>query len=98
MERGLTALQNHALTIDLYDVAEIKIIGTSALRGAANRDDFCEKVKKSLGWEIEIIDGEAEANLIFRGVQLSLPDRIGKYLIPHFKAAQAGGQSKNEPS
>ena len=81
MERGLTALQNHALTIQAYGVVKVKVVGTSALRGAVNRAEFLERVKGLLGWEIEIIDGEREAGLIFKGVNLTLPDGIGKYLI-----------------
>lgn len=81
IERGISALQSHFKTIQEYGVSQIKVVGTSALRGAANRAEFIEKVKSLLGWEIEIIDGELEAELIFRGVRLSLPDEIGKYLI-----------------
>ena len=81
MDRGIKALQNHFETIRSYDVDKIKVIGTSAIRGAKNREEFLDRVKRLLGWEIEIIDGELEANLIFRGVSLSLPDSIGKYLI-----------------
>jgi exopolyphosphatase / guanosine-5'-triphosphate,3'-diphosphate pyrophosphatase len=81
IERGITALQSHYETILGYDVSKIKVVGTSALRGAVNRDEFLDKVKNLLGWEIEVIDGELEAELIFRGVRLSLPDGIGKYLI-----------------
>ncbi len=81
IERGLTALQNHAKTIRSFEVEKIKVIGTSALRGAKNQDLFIEKVKNLLGWEIEIISGELEAELIFRGVSLSLPEDIGKYLV-----------------
>lgn len=81
IERGISALQSHFKTICEYDVSKIKVVGTSALRGATNRSVFLEKVKHLLGWNIEIIDGELEAELIFRGVRLSLPDGIGKYLI-----------------
>ena len=81
IDRGLNALINHAVTIRSFGVERIKVIGTSALRGAANSDQFLKMVKARLGWEIEIIDGELEANLIFRGVRLSLPQKIGKYLI-----------------
>ena len=81
IERGLLALQSHSDTIQKYDVGKVKVIGTSALRGAANSDVFLIKVKELLGWEIEIIDGEREAELIYRGVSLSLPTGIGKYLI-----------------
>lgn len=81
IERGISALQAHSKTIRDYNVQKVKVVGTSALRGAANRAEFLEKVKRLLGWEIEIIDGELEAELIFKGVRLALPDQIGKYLI-----------------
>ena len=79
--RGINALQSHSDTIREYGASKVKVVGTSALRGAANRDEFLEKAKKLLGWEIELIDGELEARLIFRGVRLTLPHQIGKYLI-----------------
>jgi exopolyphosphatase/guanosine-5'-triphosphate,3'-diphosphate pyrophosphatase len=81
MERGVNALQSHSNTILEYGVDKIKVVGTSALRGAANRVEFLDKVKKLLGWDIEIINGELEAELIFRGVRLTFPEGIGKYLI-----------------
>jgi len=81
IERGISTLQSHSDTIREYGVQKISVVGTSALRGAANRGEFLEKVKQLLGWDIEIIDGELEAELIFRGVRLSLPDGIGKYLV-----------------
>jgi len=81
MERGIAALQNHLHTIRSYNVSKVVVVGTSALRGAVNRHEFINKVKELLGMEIKIIDGELEAALIFRGVRLSLPDRLGKYLI-----------------
>ncbi len=81
MERGIGALQQHATTLKKYGDIPLRVIGTSALRGALNRDEFLKKSSDKLGWKIEIIDGETEALLIFRGVRLALPSRIGKYLI-----------------
>jgi len=81
IERGISALQSHFKTIQEYNVSKVKVVGTSALRGASNRAEFLEKVKSLLGWDIEIIDGGLEAELIFRGVRLSLPDGIGNYMI-----------------
>ena len=81
IERGLKALSQHAGTIREYSVEKVKVVGTSALRGAANRIDFLVKVNHLLGWDIEILNGELEAELIFKGVRLSLPDGIGKYLV-----------------
>lgn len=79
--RGMKALQGHSATLKEYNVEKLKIIGTSALRGAVNNKEFTDKAKELLNWDITIIDGETEAGLIFRGVQLSLPATIGKYLI-----------------
>ena len=81
IERGIAALQNHSITIQSYNVTNVMVIGTSALRGADNRDEFINKVEALLGWKIKIIGGDLEADLIFRGVKLSIPDGMGKYLI-----------------
>jgi exopolyphosphatase / guanosine-5'-triphosphate,3'-diphosphate pyrophosphatase len=81
IERGLEALRKHASTIDQFKVDKVKIIGTSALRGATNSNDFCNLVQKELGWSIEVISGDLEAELIFRGVDLSLPANLGPCLI-----------------
>ena len=81
IKRGLNALHSHSKTISEYGICKVNIVGTSALRGAVNRSEFLEKVKQLFEWDIEIIDGELEAELIFKGVRLSLPVNIGKYLI-----------------
>ena len=81
VQRGLDALSHHSVTIREYNVTKVKVVGTSAIRGAANKGEFLAKVKQLLDWDIEILDGELEATLIFKGVRLSLPNRIGKYLI-----------------
>ena len=81
VQRGLDALSHHYVTIMEYNVTKVKVVGTSAIRGAANKGEFLAKVKQLLDWDIEILDGELEATLIFKGVRLSLPNRIGKYLI-----------------
>lgn len=72
IERGLKALHKHALTINEHQVEDVKIFATSALRGAENRNTFLEAVWTELGWKVEIIDGDREAELIFKGVNLSL--------------------------
>jgi len=81
IDRGITAFENHAETIRQYNVEKLKVVATSALRGASNRDEFVEEIKKMFGWDIEIIDGDREAELIFKGVRISLPGGTGKCLI-----------------
>ncbi len=81
INRGIEAFKNHSKTIKEFKAEEVKVIATSAMRGASNRDEFIHKIKELFGWTIEIIDGEKEAELIFKGVRLSLQDDLGKYMI-----------------
>lgn len=55
---------------------EIKVIGTSALRDAENREDFLEAVKSNLGLKVDVISGDEEARLGFLGVSKGLKGHI----------------------
>lgn len=52
-------------------VQEIQAIGTSALRDATNAQELLYKVQNELQFSIEIITGQREAELIYKGVQLT---------------------------
>jgi exopolyphosphatase/guanosine-5'-triphosphate,3'-diphosphate pyrophosphatase len=81
MERGLHALSLHEVNIRKFGASNVRIIGTSAIRGAANRDEFIDLVHNQFGWLIEVIDGNLEAEYIFRGTINSLPPLNEKYLV-----------------
>jgi exopolyphosphatase/guanosine-5'-triphosphate,3'-diphosphate pyrophosphatase len=69
MERGFVAIQNHMETIALYDVDEIRAFATSAIRNAANGENFAEEVYQKFGFRVRVIPGEREAELIYKGVR-----------------------------
>jgi exopolyphosphatase/guanosine-5'-triphosphate,3'-diphosphate pyrophosphatase len=81
MERGLKALSLHEKNIRKFGASRVRVIGTSAIRGAANRDEFSEMVRQQFGWNLEVIDGSREADYIFRGTVNSLPPLQEKYLV-----------------
>jgi len=68
-ERGIKAIQQFHGHILKYNVQEIKAIATSALRSAANGKDFIEDVKQTTGIRIETINGDQEADYIYKGVK-----------------------------
>jgi exopolyphosphatase/guanosine-5'-triphosphate,3'-diphosphate pyrophosphatase len=70
-ERGLETLNRFKQICEDWKVVQINAIGTSALRDATNSIDFLEKVKEITNIDIEIVSGEAEAELIYRGVSLT---------------------------
>ncbi|MFN4146429.1 MAG: phosphatase [Runella sp.] len=73
-ERALNALTQFRQKINEYRVplANVKAIGTSALRNAQNTRDFCKAVADQTGIFIEVISGEREAELIYEGVKQAL--------------------------
>jgi exopolyphosphatase/guanosine-5'-triphosphate,3'-diphosphate pyrophosphatase len=70
-ERGITCLQAFKKTIDQYRVAHIKAVATSGVRSAKNGQDFVNAAKELAGISIDIIDGDEEANYIYKGVKWS---------------------------
>lgn len=70
-ERAFNTLERFKHIASEYEVDEIRAIGTSAMREAKNAGHFVTDVKSKLGFEIEIVSGIQEANLIYKGVSWS---------------------------
>jgi exopolyphosphatase/guanosine-5'-triphosphate,3'-diphosphate pyrophosphatase len=68
-QRGLDALKQHQKTIEKFNVQKVYAFATSAIRGAKNGKEFVDKVKLETGFEVKIIDGDKEAELIYYGVR-----------------------------
>jgi len=70
-ERGITCLQDFKTTIATYEVDIVKAVATSGVRSAKNGTAFVAAAKERAGIEIEVIDGDEEAQLIYEGVKAS---------------------------
>lgn len=81
IERGLDCLKRFAQRVSSLPRESIKVVGTNALREAANRDEFAEQAEKVLGVPLEIIAGREEARLIYLGVSHTLADVSGARLV-----------------
>ena len=71
IERALNALVQFKAVCDKFQVDSVRAIGTSAIRDAKNKREFCERVFERTNINIEVIDGEKEADLIYKGVKWS---------------------------
>lgn len=67
MQRGLACLREYARLTREYQCEKILAVGTSALRDAANREEFLARARKETGVGVRIISGEEEARLTFLG-------------------------------
>ncbi|MCW3072569.1 MAG: hypothetical protein JWO44_2459 [Bacteroidetes bacterium] len=68
-QRGIDALKQHQKTIEQYDVQQVYAFATSAVREAENGQEFVEKLKMETGYEVQVIDGDREAEFIYYGVR-----------------------------
>lgn len=68
VERSLEALRRMKQIAVGYQVRELRVIGTCAIREAKDGTDFCRRAKQEIGLDIEVISAEQEARLAFRSV------------------------------
>lgn len=69
--RGIDTLVKFKEICDSFQVERIIAIGTSALRDASNKKQFVTQAKKLTEVDIQIISGDREAELIYKGVKWS---------------------------
>ncbi len=72
-ERSLEALGKMKAIADGYEVDEMRVIATSAIREAENGDEFVRAAGDRYDIEVEVISAEEEAALAFRSVQQHFP-------------------------
>lgn len=81
LDRTILAIRKHQERISRFEVSEVVIIATSAIREATNKDWFQQQIKTNTGLELLIISGEKEAQLIFDGVKLAFLEIADHSLI-----------------
>lgn len=67
--RGIQALKEFKRILDERKVEKVFAFATSAIRSAANGNEFVEAVLRETGIEIKTITGDEEAELIFNGAR-----------------------------
>ena len=76
VERTLEAARGYRELVDRHgvDPRDIRFVATSATRDAANRDVFIDGIREILGVAPEVITGQEEAALSFRGAVSTIAD------------------------
>ena len=81
ISRTLAALKIFAADIAEAKVEQVRFCATSATRDAQNRDEFLIPVAQILGITPEVISGEEEARLSFKGATQGLDKTSGPFLV-----------------
>ncbi len=80
-QRGIkTFTELYAIARD-YKVDTIKAVATSAVRSSMNGPDFVKKIFDKTGVIIQVLNGDTEAQYIFKGVNLALEDLNNPVLV-----------------
>jgi exopolyphosphatase/guanosine-5'-triphosphate,3'-diphosphate pyrophosphatase len=89
--RTLSALRSYAEDIVTLGAERVRMVATSAARDAANREDFLDAAGEILGVRPEVISGDDEARLAFRGTTSGLRPGVGNG--PPYLVVDIGGGS-----
>lgn len=90
MARAETTLAGFAAKIAAFSPGSLRVCATHAVRQAFNQEDFLARVRAKIGFKVEMLSGEEEANLALAGVFSALPPEQRRY---PFLLADVGGGS-----
>ena len=80
VQRTLSALEEAATLMHAHSVANVAVVGTSAMRDASGGEPILAFVRQQMGAEVRIISGDEEAQLTFDGALAGL-DVQGKVTV-----------------
>lgn len=72
-ERGIKAIEQHLSNASRFKPEKIFAFATSAVRSAENGKEFANAIKQCFNIDIAIINGDREAELIYKGVREAIP-------------------------
>jgi len=81
MRRTAEAVAAFAASARALGAKEIHVVATSAVREAANREEFAALVRAVAALEVEVVSGEEEARLTLLAVSAALPDLGGSFIL-----------------
>ena len=73
-------MKSYAQLMKIYKVEHYRACATSAMRDALNGRDIIKAIKKKTGINIEIIDGQEEAQMVYNNHIEYMEDRQGNYM------------------
>jgi exopolyphosphatase / guanosine-5'-triphosphate,3'-diphosphate pyrophosphatase len=81
IERTVAVLHEYRGVLDAHGVERARMTATSAARDAANREEFFAAAEKAIGVRPEMLSGEEEGALSFRGALSDLDPADGPFLV-----------------
>jgi exopolyphosphatase/guanosine-5'-triphosphate,3'-diphosphate pyrophosphatase len=74
MDHVVAVLKEYAVLMASFAPSPVVVCGTSAVRDAANREEFSRRVLEGTGWALEVLSGDDEALWAYRGAISGFPE------------------------
>jgi exopolyphosphatase/guanosine-5'-triphosphate,3'-diphosphate pyrophosphatase len=81
IQRTVDVLQRYRDVMDHHGVERVRMTATSAARDASNRDEFFDAAERVVGVRPELLGGDEEGRLSFRGATAELDPSDGPFLV-----------------
>ncbi len=73
IERALGAMHDFQAIIRQHECQKVGAVATSAVRNAKNGKMLINRIAEATGIQVEVIDGNREAELIYEGIRATIP-------------------------
>ena len=82
MQRVISCLADYRQVLDTYGSYSLRVVASSACRDASNREEFFTRVENTIGVQPELLSGQDEGRLAYRGCVSNLVlDPVGHLII-----------------
>ncbi len=81
MERVIRTIESYTEIIKKNKVDKVRAVATSVVREAKNSVQFISSIRQKTGINIDIVDGETEASLTFKGVLSVLAPQTEDFIL-----------------
>jgi exopolyphosphatase/guanosine-5'-triphosphate,3'-diphosphate pyrophosphatase len=81
VDRTIGVLREYRDVMDKHGVERTRMTATSAGRDASNRHEFFDRAEEVIGVRPELLSGDEEGRLSFRGATAELDPSIGPFLV-----------------
>jgi exopolyphosphatase/guanosine-5'-triphosphate,3'-diphosphate pyrophosphatase len=76
VEAAIAVLRDYRRVLDTYGIGTVRAVATSAVREAANREAFLDRIARTTGFDVEVIETTEQSRLIVAAVRDALGDAL----------------------
>jgi exopolyphosphatase/guanosine-5'-triphosphate,3'-diphosphate pyrophosphatase len=76
MRAAISILRDYRKILDTYQVEAVRAVATSAVREASNMDAFLDRVARTVGLDVEVIETTEQSRLVVAAVRDAVGDAV----------------------